>query len=293
VTRRELGDTIPVQRFLLAAFLLYGRAIGIVSTDFFRRNAFVPGSEEITGLSTNVRLATVFLVVSGLQGCVLIAEGPVMAQLHNLKTHETAHCGEGMHKGLGWTRAVRQRDECISNFEAKGFVLDFADPSVAPALEKSDDANTPQSERALEATDVYIRRLAGLSASSARGEIAIVDVGHMPMDTMISIVASRAGGKWHVSYACALSPRCSADADHASKEYDLTAQSGQRVDAIIDRLRDGVEPGGTLPGTTTFACGRLTVAIDYQGFKQTYYRACDWGQVLGELEMHLQPPAAD
>lgn len=86
-------------------------------------------------MGTNVRVATVVLVAFGLQGCVLfgrvfLTEGRVTAQLHNPTTHETATCGEGMHKGLGWSGAVEERDACISDHEAKGFVLDSAEPPI-------------------------------------------------------------------------------------------------------------------------------------------------------------------
>jgi len=138
-------------------------------------------------------------------------------------------------------------------------------------------------DSARESTDLYIRRLAGLPASSARGDIQILDVGHLPMSTMISIVANHTRSGWRVSYACAASPYCAAGQDHLAKDYSLSAQASQRVDAILERLRTGGEPDATRP-SATMVCGWLSVVIDYQGFRRTYDRACSWGRELGELE---------
>jgi hypothetical protein len=158
-------------------------------------------------------------------------------------------------------------------------------PVLAEVVVQHGSASAENSEP----TDIYIRRLAGLPASTAVGEISIVDVGHMPMDTMISIVANRNGRGWHASYACAASPFCAAGADHISEEYDLPTQSSQRVDAILDKLRSGPEHDETSPGPTTVACGWLTVVISYEGLRRSYYRACKWGKDLGELETLLRP----
>lgn len=139
-----------------------------------------------------------------------------------------------------------------------------------------------------ESTDIYIRRLAGLPASSANGEIEIVDVGHFPLDTMLSIVARRGPAAWHVSYACAASPHCSKGADHLALDYDIGDNATQRVDAILVRLKTGSDPGGTRP-SSNLLCGNLSVAIDYKGFQQTYSRTCSWGPTLGDLETLLKP----
>jgi hypothetical protein len=139
-----------------------------------------------------------------------------------------------------------------------------------------------------EPTDVYIRRLAGLPASSAEGEIRIVDVGHLPLSTMLSIVANKGLAGWHVSYTCASSPHCTENADHLVLSYDLGDGRSRRVDAILEELQAGGDPGGTKP-SPTLICGNLTVAINYRGFQRDYTRSCSWGNKLGELEALLQP----
>ncbi len=70
-----------------------------------------------------------------------------------------------------------------------------------------------------EPADVYIRHKAGLPPGSAKGNIEILDVGHSPFSTMLSIVANRTPQGWHVSYACAGSEGCTADrsADRSAK----------------------------------------------------------------------------
>ncbi len=90
--------------------------------------------------------------------------------------------------------------------------------SVTPAT----SAQSQPASQARESTDAYIRRLAGAPASSAVGDIEIVDVGHHPLDTMISIAATHTSKGWHVSYACAASPGCASGQDHVVKEYDLS-----------------------------------------------------------------------
>jgi hypothetical protein len=62
-----------------------------------------------------------------------------MADLHNPKTGEQTSCGSGMIRGPDWVnRARKERDKCISTFEAKGYVLDGALPPVTdPALLRS------------------------------------------------------------------------------------------------------------------------------------------------------------
>ena len=147
-------------------------------------------------------------------------------------------------------------------------------------------APVPAADR--EPTSVYIRRLAGLPASSAIGDIMLVDVGHMPLDTMISIVAKRNGDTWHVSLVCAASPYCTKGADHAASEYDLAPAAARRVDAILDAFRRGHEPDGAQPGATAGNCGWLAVVINDRGFQHRYNRACSWGKDLGELESLLR-----
>jgi hypothetical protein len=155
---------------------------------------------------------------------------------------------------------------------------------LMPAVATAQDSSNQSTSR--ETTDVYIRRLAGLPASSAQGDIEIIDVGHLPMDTMLSIVAKRGPSLWHVSYACAQSPHCSDNADHRALDYDLSADATRRVDAILADLKSGGAPGGTDP-SPTMMCGNLTVTIDYQGFKRDYVRSCSWGRTLGDLETLL------
>lgn len=140
-----------------------------------------------------------------------------------------------------------------------------------------------------EPTDVYIRRLAGLPAESAKGQIEIIDVGHSPLSTMLSIVGNRTGTGWIVSYACAASPNCAPDTDHMAMTYALPASKSAEVDRIIEQLRTGREPEGEPPSPNVIG-GRLLVAINVPGFKRTYRRQIDWGKTLGRLESLLQPP---
>ena len=141
-----------------------------------------------------------------------------------------------------------------------------------------------------EPTDAYIRRKAGLPAASARGDIEILDVGHLPLSTMLSIVASHGPTGWRVSYACADSPHCGAgDQDHAAADYTLAPETAAKLDALLDALRTMPEAGGTAP-RPELICGHLAISIDYQGFQRDYRRACVWGPVLGQLEDLLRPP---
>ncbi|MES2325834.1 MAG: hypothetical protein V4499_00690 [Pseudomonadota bacterium] len=140
-----------------------------------------------------------------------------------------------------------------------------------------------------EPTDLYIRRLAGLPSDSARGQIEIIDVGHDPMSTMLSIVASRTEGGWKVSYGCAASPQCAPGLDHASRTYTLPASASAEVDRLIDKLRSGGEPEDPLrsPGASG---GHLLVKINYHGFEREYRRTIMWGETLGKLEALLTDP---
>ena len=142
-----------------------------------------------------------------------------------------------------------------------------------------------------EPTDIYIRRLAGLPAESASGQIEIIDVGHGPLDPMLSIVANRTDKGWSVSYACASSPRCAPDQDHKAMSYLLSGQDGAEVDSILKKLEGGKEPDGRLP-SPDFIGGNLLVSINDRGFRRDYRRAGAWGQILGKLETLLSPPAA-
>lgn len=83
----------------------------------------------------NAGLLVLGLPLLGLGGCLgyFIGEGPMVATLHNPKTGEKTFCGSGMVKGPDWINGVRrERDKCISALEAKGFVLDCADPPDGP-----------------------------------------------------------------------------------------------------------------------------------------------------------------
>ena len=141
-----------------------------------------------------------------------------------------------------------------------------------------------------EPTDVYIRRLAGLPAPTAQAEIEIIDIGHDPMSTMLSIAANRSKDGWQVSYACAKSPHCAPGADHLAKSYTLSASASSEVDRILDTLRQGAEPDGQLPSPDVIG-GQLAVRIDYQGFKRDYRRVGLWGKTLGRLEALMTAPA--
>ena len=142
-----------------------------------------------------------------------------------------------------------------------------------------------------EPTSVYIRRLAGLPAESANGQVEIIDVGHGPLDTMLSIVANRTNKGWSVSYACASSPHCAPGQDHRAVSYALSAQDSSEVDDILKELEGGKEPDGQLP-SPSFIGGNLLVSVNYHGFKRDYRRAGAWGKTLGKLETLLSPPAA-
>ena len=141
-----------------------------------------------------------------------------------------------------------------------------------------------------EPTDVFIRRLAGLPPESAKGQVQIIDVGHDPMSTMLSIVGNRTDEGWAVSYACAASPQCAPGADHAAKAYTLSASASAELDRLIETLRSGGEPDGQVP-TSGVIGGRLAVWIDYQGFRHEYQRVGLWGKTLGRLEELMAAPA--
>jgi hypothetical protein len=132
--------------------------------------------------------------------------------------------------------------------------------------------------------------LAGLAAETAHGQIQIIDVGHDPMSTMLSIVGNRTYAGWEVSYACAASPHCAPGSDHAAKTYTLSASASAEVDQLIEKLREGGEPDGQLPSPNIVG-GHLAVKIDYQGFRQEYRRVGQWGKTLGRLETLLATPA--
>jgi hypothetical protein len=142
-----------------------------------------------------------------------------------------------------------------------------------------------------ESTDIYIRRLAGLPASSADGAIEIIDVGHLPLSAMVSIVANRTVSGWRVSYACAQSPHCTEGADSLSLDYSLTPDAAHEVDGLLIRLRKGPKPGGMSPDPAHEACGNLTAEIKDGGPRLDFYRSCDFGPELGRLDALLAPPA--
>jgi hypothetical protein len=115
----------------------------------------------------------------------------------------------------------------------------------------------------------------------------VVDVGHRPLDTMLSIVGHRTADGWRVSYVCAQSPACDPKHFVLAKEFDLSADAARRVDAVLGRLKAQPEADGP-PPSPTMICGHLAVAIDDRGFKRDYRRACAWGPDLGELETVLK-----
>ena len=169
-------------------------------------------------------------------------------------------------------------------------------PTAAPAalavvMAASPPARTTETPAspAPDPTAVYIRKLAGLPAASARGDIELVDAGHGPMDTMISIVAIRTGAGWHASYACAASPFCRQDQDHDASDYDLPRETSQQVDLIVRRLQEGSVAEDQPPAALTL-CGRLAVRLNLGGVVRVFRRSCEWGQPLGDLERLLKPP---
>lgn len=140
-----------------------------------------------------------------------------------------------------------------------------------------------------EPTDVHIRRLAGLPAATAKGQIEIIDVGHDPLSTMLSIVGKRTPSGWSISYACAMSPHCAPGADHLANSYTLSPPATAEVDAILKSLRNGAEPDGQ-PPSRDYVGGQLLVAIDYDGFKREYPRVGLWGKSLARLEQLMSVP---
>ena len=75
-----------------------------------------------------------------------------------------------------------------------------------------------------EPTDIMVRRLAGLPAATAEGQIEIIDVGHSPLSTMLTPAA-----------------------DHAARTYTLPSDASAEVDGILATLRQGAEPDGQQP----------------------------------------------
>jgi hypothetical protein len=131
--------------------------------------------------------------------------------------------------------------------------------------------------------DVYIRSQAGLPASSARGEIEVVDLGHHALDAVLSIVGHRTANGWRVSYVCAQSPACDPKHFLLAKEFDLPADAARRVDAVLERLKAEPEPEASHDTT----CG-LALAVDDRGFKRAWRRACAAGPDVGQLETLLK-----
>ena len=138
-------------------------------------------------------------------------------------------------------------------------------------------------EPARPTADVYIRSQAGLPASSAKGEIELIDLGHNPLDTMLSIVGHRTAAGWRVSYVCAQSPACDRQHFVLAKEFDLSPDAARRLDTALTRVE--AEPEAAEPQTATpIACGRLAVNIDDRGVKRSYRRVCAWAKTFGEME---------
>jgi len=135
--------------------------------------------------------------------------------------------------------------------------------------------------------DVYVRSQAGLPPSSARGEIEIVEVGHNPLDTVLSIVGHRTANGWRVSYVCGQSPACDPKRFMLAKAFDLPPEAARQLDAALARVVAEPEPDPwTGPPT---ACGRLAVNIDDRGVKRSYRRVCQWSKAFGELEAVMKP----
>ena len=138
-------------------------------------------------------------------------------------------------------------------------------------------------EPARPTADVYIRSQAGLPASSAKGDIEVLDIGHNPLDTMLSIVGHRTAGGWRISYVCAQSPICDKQHFVVAKEFDLAPDAARRLDAALAIVE--AEPEAAPPQTAPpIACGRLGVNIDDRGVKRSYRRVCDWAKAFGDME---------
>jgi hypothetical protein len=166
----------------------------------------------------------------------------------------------------------------------------FLSSAIAAAVAACAAAPCLAQSAAREATDLYIRRLAGLPPGTAKGQIQIIDVGHDPMSTMLSIVGNRTDQGWRVSYACASSPQCARGSDHAAKTYTLTPSATAEVDQLLATLKSGAESGGQPPSPGMIG-GHLAVRIDYQGFKREYRRTIMWGKTLARLEALMSEPA--
>jgi hypothetical protein len=135
--------------------------------------------------------------------------------------------------------------------------------------------------------DVYIRSQAGLPPSSARGDLEVVHMGEHALDPVLSIVGHRTAGGWRVSYVCAQSARCDPKKFILAKEFDLSAESAKRVEAVLVRLKAEPEADGQSPAPNQ-PCGRMAVAVDDHGVKRNWRRTCSWGPAFSELETLLK-----
>lgn len=139
---------------------------------------------------------------------------------------------------------------------------------------------------AQEATTDFIRRLAGLPPAPP-DDIELLSVGHHPLDTMISVVAVRAGTGWRVTYACAGSPACAATADHAARTYDLPPAAAADLEGLLKRLRAAPAPS---PAAGRPVCGWTAGVIRVDGPARTLPATCGANPDVAQLEALLSPP---
>lgn len=59
-----------------------------------------------------------------LSGCqFLFGESRTLVELYNPKTHESAECGEPMHRGAPTKSELDKREACITAYKARGFEM--------------------------------------------------------------------------------------------------------------------------------------------------------------------------
>lgn len=146
----------------------------------------------------------------------------------------------------------------------KPTLLMTAFAALAVSACSSAPLETRPAETMPESTSARIRKAAGLANPQAVGQINVLDIGHHPSDPMVSIVASKSGSIWHVSYACAFSYRCATTGNHRSAEYKVSAAQSADVDRVIDRIR--IEKPASVPRSPTVITGRSGLLLALPDF---------------------------
>jgi hypothetical protein len=71
-----------------------------------------------------------------LSSCILLGEAPTYAELYNPTTYDRVSCDFGMHRYPG-NKELKERDKCVSDYEAKGYVLEDSYPPITnPASDR-------------------------------------------------------------------------------------------------------------------------------------------------------------